>query len=213
MSAGHLGRTPQGAAPHAPHSTVNTPWHTAPSSCSRAEGAVWQEQQQHSGVPTPVPGLLESSLTHRQTQASGRHRDTVARTGENGFVSVLESTSRDFQLLWTHEVGWDFLQGENTAMRKSPSCVPWWWHTCLPRGITRDASSWDESCLWSSCGGTPSREATLGAEHGRTGQGFPGTPKGHVCTKEQVAFGHSPLCLPTPPALPLRLWGTAGLRA
>lgn len=72
-------------------------------------------------MPTPVPGLLGVILTHKQTQASRRQRDTVARTGENGFVSVLEGTSRDFQLLRTHEVGWDFLQGEKTAIRKSPS--------------------------------------------------------------------------------------------
>lgn len=72
------------------------------------------------GCPPQCQGCSEPPLTHRQTQANGRQRGTVAPTGENGFVSVLESTPRDFQLLRTHKVGWDFLQGEKTAMRKSP---------------------------------------------------------------------------------------------
>lgn len=46
-----------------------------------------------------------------------------ARTGEDGFVSVLGGMSRDLQLLRTDEVGWDFLQGGRTILRKTLSML------------------------------------------------------------------------------------------
>lgn len=51
-----------------------------------------------------------------------RRRDAAARTGEDGFVSVLGGVSRDLQLLRTDEVGWDFLQQGRTTLRNPSWC-------------------------------------------------------------------------------------------
>lgn len=76
-----------------------------------------------------MPGLLSVTLLpctptpanpgHVGSWANVRQRDEAARTGEDGFVSVLGGMSRDLQLVWTDKVGWDFLQREKTTVRKT----------------------------------------------------------------------------------------------
>ena len=202
--------TPRSSSPRTSPQHGVPPCSTAPSSCS------WGSRNQHDRTtkstqecPPRCQGCSEPSLspahppthtpTHatlpaRGTWANVGQRDAVARTGEDGFVSVLGGTSRDLQLLGTDKVGWDFLQ-ERTNVRETFLLL-----LASPRrgragdarltqGPSRDVSIGDEPRPYPKRGVTPSREATLGEELGTAMQ-----------DRFSVDIPHP--CLPTSPSLP-----------
>lgn len=130
----------------------------------------------------------------------------MARTGEDGFVSVLGSVSRDLQLLRTDKVRWDFLQWERRTMSKAPLLLLVSSRHCRagPPGNERltlgcnsiaEMSALSLPQMW----WDTFQRGHLGrkAWHGRAGQAFQGH-KGDLCapaSRQQEYPGHlSPLC-------------------